>query len=163
MLGDKSNYQAQLQLNIAAVIRSSQATAIDSIDEKLMAHLIDGFDNDILKNQLIDGSSVAFQTCGLQPADATPDNGLDSSVVPVEPSEHFTVFTTDDDLGEAVVAAVAALFSVGAGIDHPPSHQLLLYSQEDVSGNDCLVISFHIILGTMPLFLTRVLLRKSVV
>lgn len=60
MLGDKSNYQAQLQLNIAAVIRSSQATAIDSIDEKLMAHLIDGFDNDILKNQLIDGSSVAF-------------------------------------------------------------------------------------------------------
>ena len=36
MLGDKSNYQA-LQLNIAAVIRASQATAIDSIDEKLMA------------------------------------------------------------------------------------------------------------------------------
>lgn len=37
MLGDKSNYQAQLQLNIAAVIRASQATAIGSIDEKLMA------------------------------------------------------------------------------------------------------------------------------
>lgn len=37
MLGDKSNYQAQLQLNIAAVIRTSQTTAIDSIDEKLMA------------------------------------------------------------------------------------------------------------------------------
>ena len=33
MLGDKSNYQAQLQLNIATVIRASQATAIDSIDE----------------------------------------------------------------------------------------------------------------------------------
>ena len=37
MLGDKSNYQAQLQLNIATVIRVSQATTIDSIDEKLMA------------------------------------------------------------------------------------------------------------------------------
>ena len=37
MPGDKSNYQAQLQLNIAAVIRASQATAIDSIDKKLMA------------------------------------------------------------------------------------------------------------------------------
>ena len=37
MLGDKSSYQAQFQLNIAAVIRASQATAIDSIDEKLMA------------------------------------------------------------------------------------------------------------------------------
>ena len=36
MLGDKSSYQAQLQLNIAAVIRSSQATSIDSIDKKLM-------------------------------------------------------------------------------------------------------------------------------
>lgn len=35
-LGEKSNYQAQLQLNIAAVIRALQATAIDSIDEKLM-------------------------------------------------------------------------------------------------------------------------------
>lgn len=37
MLGGKSSYQAQLQLNIAAVIRASQVTAIDSIDEKLMA------------------------------------------------------------------------------------------------------------------------------
>ena len=34
MLGDKSSYQTQLQLNIATVIRASQATAID---EKLMA------------------------------------------------------------------------------------------------------------------------------
>jgi len=60
--------------------------------------LIDGFDNGILKNQLIDGSSVAFQTCGLQPTDATPDNGLDATVVPVKLSEHFTAFTADDDL-----------------------------------------------------------------
>lgn len=37
LLGDKNNYQAQLQLNIAAVIRASQVTAIDSIDKKLMA------------------------------------------------------------------------------------------------------------------------------
>ena len=37
MLGDKSNYQAQLQLNIASVIRASQATSVENIDEKLMA------------------------------------------------------------------------------------------------------------------------------
>ena len=37
MLGDKSSYQAQLQLNIASVIRSSQATSVENIDEKLMA------------------------------------------------------------------------------------------------------------------------------
>ena len=37
MLGDKSSYQAQLQLNIAAVIRASQVTYVENIDEKLMA------------------------------------------------------------------------------------------------------------------------------
>ena len=37
MLGDKSSYQTQLQLNIASVIRASQATSVENIDEKLMA------------------------------------------------------------------------------------------------------------------------------
>ncbi len=37
MLGDKSSYQAQLQLNIASVIRASQATSVENNDEKLMA------------------------------------------------------------------------------------------------------------------------------
>ena len=36
MLGDKSNYQTQLQLNIASVILASQATSVENIDEKLM-------------------------------------------------------------------------------------------------------------------------------
>lgn len=36
MLGDKSSYQAQLQLNIASVIRTLQATSDENIDEKLM-------------------------------------------------------------------------------------------------------------------------------
>lgn len=36
MLGDKSSYQAQLQLNIASVIRASQATSVENIDENLM-------------------------------------------------------------------------------------------------------------------------------
>ncbi|WP_455268693.1 recombinase zinc beta ribbon domain-containing protein [Ruminococcus sp.] len=37
MLGDKSSYQAQLQLNIASVIRASQVTSVENIDENLMA------------------------------------------------------------------------------------------------------------------------------
>ncbi len=37
MLGDKSSYQAQLQLNIASAIRASQVTSVENIDEKLMA------------------------------------------------------------------------------------------------------------------------------
>ena len=36
MLGNKSSYQAQLQLNIDSVIRASQATSVENIDEKLM-------------------------------------------------------------------------------------------------------------------------------
>ena len=34
MLGDKKSYQAQLQLNIASVIRASQATSTENIDEQ---------------------------------------------------------------------------------------------------------------------------------
>ena len=37
MLGGKSSYQAQLQLNIASVIRASQVTSVENIDEKLIA------------------------------------------------------------------------------------------------------------------------------
>lgn len=37
MLGDKSSNQTQIQLNIASVIRASQATSVKNIDEKLMA------------------------------------------------------------------------------------------------------------------------------
>ena len=37
MLGDKSSYRTQLQLNIAAVIQKSQAVSVDNIDEKLTA------------------------------------------------------------------------------------------------------------------------------
>jgi len=60
--------------------------------------LIDCFDDNILKKQLIDGSSVALKSSGFQPADVAPDNGFDSSVVSVESSEHFTAFSADDDL-----------------------------------------------------------------
>ena len=37
MLGNKSSYQAQLQLNIASVIRASQVTSVENIDEKPVA------------------------------------------------------------------------------------------------------------------------------
>lgn len=37
ILEDKSSCQAQLQLNIASVIRASQVTSVENIDEKLVA------------------------------------------------------------------------------------------------------------------------------
>lgn len=69
---------------------------------------------------------MAFQPGGFQPTDAAPDDRLDPSIVPMEPTEHFTAFAADDDLGEAIVAAAAALLAVSAGLDHSPADQLFL-------------------------------------
>lgn len=45
LLGDKSTYQAQLQQNIAKVIRSAQQNTADGIDERLQE-----FQKELLKN-----------------------------------------------------------------------------------------------------------------
>ena len=108
--------------------------------------MIDCFDDNILNNQLIDGASVAFKSGGFQPADAAPDNGFDSSVVPVEPSEHFTAFSADDDLGEAVVATIASFLAVGAGFTYSPANKFFLYLQVNVLRNYGFVVAFYIVL-----------------
>lgn len=61
---------------------------------------------------------MALQSGGFQSADAAPDDGLNPFVVLVEPAERFSAFTADGDLGEAMVAAVASLFTIDAGLDH---------------------------------------------
>lgn len=61
-------------------------------------HLVDCFDDSILKDQFVNGSGVAFQSCGFKPAAATPDDRFNSTIVPVEPEEHFTALAADDDL-----------------------------------------------------------------
>ena len=47
-------------------------------------------------------------------------------IVLVEPSKHFTAFAADDDLGEAVIAAIAAFLAVGTGFDYSPADQFFL-------------------------------------
>ena len=84
-------------------------------------HLVDCLDDSILKEQLVDGSGVAFQSCGFKPADETPDDRFNSTIVPVEPSEHFTTFSADNDLGEAVIVAIATFLAIGTGFDHSPA------------------------------------------
>lgn len=108
--------------------------------------MIDGFDNGILKNQLIDGSGVAFQSGRFQSADAAPDDRFNSSIVPVEPSEHFTTFSADNDLGEAVIAAIAAFLAIGTGFDHSPADKFFLYLQVNVLRNNGFVVTFYIVL-----------------
>ena len=58
---------------------------------------------------------------GFQSADAAPDDRFNSTIVPVEPSKHFTTFSADDDLGEAVIAAIATFLAIGTGFDHSPA------------------------------------------
>ena len=89
-------------------------------------HLVDCFDDSILKDQLVDDSGVAFQSSGFQPADAAPDDRFNSTIVPVEPSEHFATFSADDDLGESMIAAVASFLAVGTGFDYSPADQFFL-------------------------------------
>ena len=44
----------------------------------------------------------------------------------MEPSEHFATFAENDDLGEAVIAAIAAFLAVGTGFDYSPADQFFL-------------------------------------
>ena len=69
---------------------------------------------------------MAFQSSGFQPADAALDDRFNSTIVSVEPSEHFATFSADDDLGEAVIAAIATFLAVGTGFDYSPADQLFL-------------------------------------
>ena len=77
--------------------------------------------------KFINGSGVAFQSCGFKPTDATLDDRFNSTIVPVEPSEHFIAFSADDDLGEAVIATIASFFVVGTGFHYSSADQFFLY------------------------------------
>ena len=71
---------------------------------------------------------MAFLTGGFQPAKATPDDGFAAAIVPVDCAEHFSTFAANDYLRKAVVAAVTALFAIGAGLDYSPAYQFFLHS-----------------------------------
>ena len=71
---------------------------------------------------------MAFLTGRFQPAKAAPDDGFAATVVPMDSAEHFTTLTANNNLSEAVVAAVTALFAIGAGLDYSPAYQFFLHS-----------------------------------
>lgn len=81
----------------------------------------------ILQYRLIDGSCVAFLSGWLQSTDAAPDDGFAATIIPVDSEEHFTAFAANNNLRKAVVAAVGALFTIGACLDHSPAYQLFLH------------------------------------
>lgn len=85
--------------------------------------LIQGSENNFLQVKFVYGSGMAFKAGGFKPADAAPDDGFAAVVVPMNSSEHFTAVTTNDYLREAMIAAVAAFLSVGAGFNNMSAHK----------------------------------------
>lgn len=114
----------------------------------------------ILQYRLIDGSCVAFLPGWLQSTDAAPDDGFAASIVPVDSAEHFATFAANDNLSKAVVAAVGALFAIGACLDHSSSYQLFLHSQENVLRNNCFVVAFYIVLWNNAIVLHSGLIQE---
>ena len=100
----------------------------------------------ILQYRLIDGSCVAFLPGRFQSTDAAPDDGFAAAIVPVNSAEHFATFAANDNLRKAVVAALGALFTIGACLDHSPAYQLFLHPQENVLRNNCFMVAFYIVL-----------------
>lgn len=89
---------------------------------------------------------MAFFSGRFQSAKAAPDDGFAAAIVPVDSAEHFTSFAANDNLSKAVVAAIGALFTIGACLDHSPAYQLFLYPQENVLRNNCFMVAFYIVL-----------------
>ena len=114
----------------------------------------------ILQYRLIDGSCVAFLPGRLQSTDAAPDDGFAATIVPVNSAEHFVTFAANDNLSKAVVAAVGALFTIGACLDHSPAYQLFLHLQETVLRNNCFVVAFYIVLWNNAVVLDSGLVQK---
>ena len=104
---------------------------------------------------------MAFLTGRFQPAKAAPDDGFAATVVPVDSAEHFTTLTANNNLSEAVVAAVTVLLPLA----------LVLTTRLRTSSsctrkkiwNNGFMVSFNIILRNDTVVLTLVLFRKSVV
>lgn len=103
---------------------------------------------------------MTFQSGGFQPADTAPYDGLTAAVVPVDSSEQLSALAADDDLGETVVAAVAALLAIGAGFNNTSADQFFLYTHIDFFWNNGFVVSFNIILGHKAVILYSGLIQE---
>lgn len=82
----------------------------------------------------------------MQAAFAALYDGFAAAIVPVNAPKHFIVLAAKDKLGEAVVTAVAALASIGAGMNHSPAYQFFLHLHEDFLCYNRFMVAFHIVL-----------------
>ena len=89
---------------------------------------------------------MTFKASSFKPADAAPYYGFATVVVPVNSSEHFTAVAANDYLGEAVVAAITAFLTIGAGLNNSSAHQFFLHSHVYFFWNNGFMVTFNIIL-----------------
>ena len=123
--------------------------------------IVDGGNGHLFEGALQHRAGVAVQAGVLQPADAPPNDGFLTAVVPVDPTKHLAAVAADDYIGKTMVTAEVTLFAALAEMDATAAHQFFLHLHEDLARNDGFVAVLHIVLGHEPIILDA-LLRKEV-
>ena len=77
--------------------------------------------------------------------DTAPDDGFLSSVVPVYPAKYLATFTAAYPLGKTMVAAVGQ-FPAVFQVNRTSPYHFFLHLQENVAGDNGLMVIFYIIL-----------------
>ncbi len=110
--------------------------------------LIEGSYGDVLQPFFLDGAVCADGACRrwIKPADAAPDDGGFAVDVPVDSSVEIAAFSTDDDLGKAVVSRVDSLFPGRGAVDVSPSDEFFLDLHEQIFWNNRFMVVFDVVL-----------------
>ena len=111
--GDPGDGKSKLMLSIAALLSKGEALPFTDEETEPMTIIYqtteDDADDTVVPRFNSAGGNgenlifiredeKSFQSCGFKPADAAPDDRFNSTIVPVEPSEHFAAFSADDNL-----------------------------------------------------------------
>lgn len=129
----------------------------------LRQNLIDGFDRDLLQQELVYRPVLAghFSVSDFQAADAAPDDGFTAVVIPVDAAVKLTAVSAKNHLGKAVIAGEGALFPGRAGMDDSPADKLGLHLHEQLFRNDGFVVVLDVVLRNDAIVLDA-LLRQEV-
>ena len=90
--------------------------------------------------------AVCFCGARLQSADAAPDDGLATVVVPVDTPVKLAAVSAENHQCKTVIAGEAAFLACRADMHHTPTDKLRLHLHEEVFWNDRFVIAFDVVL-----------------
>lgn len=78
----------------------------------------------------------------------------------MDSSKHFAAVATNNNLGEAVIAAVASFLTISTGLNNSPAYQFFLHAHVNLSWDNRFVVSFNIILRNDSGVLNSGLVKK---